>query len=58
MEMNIAEKSFKIFGLGLSKTGTSSLADALNELGFPTIHYPFDIVLTMNYGKEIITFQS
>ena len=40
--MDVAEKNFKIFGLGLSKTGTSSLADALNELGFPTIHYPFD----------------
>lgn len=34
---------FKIFGLGLSKTGTSSLEEALNILGFPTIHYPFDL---------------
>lgn len=32
----------KIFGLGLSKTGTSSLGEALNMLGIPTIHYPFD----------------
>lgn len=32
----------KIFGLGLSKTGTSSLAEALNRLGVRTIHYPSD----------------
>lgn len=32
----------KVFGLGLSKTGTSSLCDALNLLGVKTVHYPFD----------------
>ena len=32
----------KVFGLGLSKTGTSSLGEALNLLGVKTIHYPFD----------------
>ena len=32
----------KIFGIGLSKTGTSSLDRALNELGIPSIHYPHD----------------
>lgn len=32
----------KVFGLGLSKTGTSSLGEALNRLGIRTIHYPFD----------------
>ncbi|MEA2563615.1 MAG: hypothetical protein QOH06_5119 [Acidobacteriota bacterium] len=32
----------KVFGLGLSKTGTSSLAEALNVLGIRTIHYPSD----------------
>ncbi|HKV11291.1 MAG TPA: sulfotransferase [Thermoanaerobaculia bacterium] len=32
----------KVFGLGLSKTGTSSLAEALNQLGLRTIHYPSD----------------
>ena len=42
MGNNLAAMDFKIFGLGLSKTGTSSLGDALNELGLPTIHYPFD----------------
>ena len=28
----------KVFGVGLSKTGTSSLAAALEELGLPTVH--------------------
>jgi Sulfotransferase domain len=32
----------KVFGLGFSKTGTSSLAQALTELGFKTIHNPTD----------------
>lgn len=32
----------KIFGLGLSKTGTSSLAAALKILGFRTVHNPTD----------------
>ena len=32
----------KVFGLGLSKTGTSSLTEALNLLGVPSIHYPHD----------------
>lgn len=30
----------KIFGIGLSRTGTLSLAEALRELGYNTIHYP------------------
>lgn len=32
----------KIFGLGLSRTGTSSLSTALNILGFRSIHGPHD----------------
>lgn len=32
----------KVFGLGLSKTGTSSLTDALNLLGIRSAHYPHD----------------
>lgn len=31
----------KVFGLGLNKTGTTSLGEALNVLGIRTIHYPF-----------------
>jgi hypothetical protein len=34
----------KIFGIGLSKTGTSSLSEALNQLGIKSIHYPNDEV--------------
>ncbi len=30
----------KIFGIGLSKTGTNSLCDALTHLGFDMLHYP------------------
>jgi hypothetical protein len=32
----------KIFGLGLSKTGTSSLIHALQRLGIPSCHFPSD----------------
>lgn len=32
----------KVFGLGLSRTGTASLGHALNLLGVKTIHYPHD----------------
>lgn len=32
----------RIFGIGLSKTGTTSLASALNQLGIRTIHWPHD----------------
>ncbi len=30
----------KVFGIGLSKTGTTSLNDALSLLGIPSIHFP------------------
>lgn len=33
---------FKIFGIGLCKTGTKSLTQALTLLGIQTIHYPHD----------------
>jgi tetratricopeptide (TPR) repeat protein len=45
MATRLREPSFpdvnkpKIFGIGLSKTGTSSLAAALNELGFNTLDW-------------------
>lgn len=32
----------KVFGIGLSRTGTKSLTSALNILGIKTIHYPDD----------------
>jgi hypothetical protein len=40
--MNNLKGHQKVFGLGLSKTGTSSLAEALNILGIRTIHYLYD----------------
>lgn len=33
---------YKIFGLGLSKTGTSSLCEALRILGYRAVHNPTD----------------
>lgn len=33
----------KIFGIGLTKTGTRSLAEALTILGYKTIHYPWSL---------------
>lgn len=36
---------FKVFGIGLSRTGTTSLGTALNQLGIKTIHYPHDETL-------------
>ncbi len=33
----------KIFGIGLTKTGTSSLAFALKILGYTSIHYPWSL---------------
>jgi hypothetical protein len=32
----------KVFGLGLSRTGTRSLSAGLHVLGFDTVHYPTD----------------
>lgn len=37
-----AQSSFKVFGIGLSRTGTKSLTSALHVLGFKMIHYPED----------------
>ena len=34
----------KVFGIGLSRTGTTSLTRALEHLGHRTIHYPHDPV--------------
>lgn len=41
---NPAADGLKLFGIGLSKTGTTSLATALRLLGYRTIHYPQDPV--------------
>ena len=33
----------RVFGVGVGRTGTQSLAAALRILGFPTVHYPWGI---------------
>lgn len=40
--MSVLENGNKVFGIGLSRTGTTSLTDALNLLGVRTMHYPHD----------------
>ncbi|MBC6421767.1 MAG: hypothetical protein GDA43_03165 [Hormoscilla sp. SP5CHS1] len=35
-------KRMKVFGIGLSRTGTKSLTEALNMLGINVVHYPND----------------
>ena len=42
----------KVFGIGLSRTGTSSLADALQRLGLRSIHFPADPITQ----AELIAF--
>jgi len=42
----------KVFGIGLSRTGTTSLADALEGLGVSTIHFPSD----PETRRELISF--
>ena len=39
--MNQPIEGRKVFGIGLNKTGTTSLGEGLNALGIKTIHYPF-----------------
>jgi hypothetical protein len=36
------ERRHRVFGLGLSRTGTRSLTSALHVLGIDTVHYPID----------------
>ena len=54
----MASQTHKVFGLGPVRTGTTSLAAALNQLGINTIHYPHDAVtqreLEMSSGVHSI----
>ena len=57
--MNQPLSGKKVFGLGLNKTGTTSLGKALNLLGIKTIHYPFkqatyDELRAGNYRLSIL----
>jgi hypothetical protein len=40
LELDLKHKSNKIFGIGMPKTGTSSLHEALKILGYRSIHHP------------------
>jgi hypothetical protein len=39
----------KVFGIGLSRTGSTSLAEALTILGYRTVHFPADPVTQREY---------
>ena len=43
----------KIFGLGLSNTGTTSLAKALTILGYNTVHYPWSLQEIDDYDASV-----
>lgn len=43
----------KVFGIGLSRTGTMSLSDALNQIGLHSVHFPHDPV-TRKEVKEFL----
>lgn len=39
----LSPTNFKVFGIGLARTGSHSLTEALHTLGIDTIHYPNDL---------------
>jgi Sulfotransferase domain len=45
----------KLFGVGISRTGTTSLAAALNQLGIPTIHWPTSMHAICKYRGAVDT---
>lgn len=42
MHTTVSDQNTKIFGIGLSRTGTLSLTQALSILGIEAVHYPND----------------
>lgn len=44
----------KVFGIGLSKTGTHSLNAALTELGYPSVHYPCPALMSSGRYAEAL----
>lgn len=40
----------KIFGIGLPRTGTTSLNTALNTIGIPSIHFPFSLYESADFS--------
>lgn len=45
IDRHFQRKQTKVFGIGLSRTGTKTLTKALNLLGYDVVHYPIDEVL-------------
>jgi len=41
----------KIFGIGLPKTGTMSLYQAMKDLGFSSVHYSMDVDYDVHYNE-------
>ena len=52
----LKNKKRKIFGIGLSRTGTKSLTLALNMLGFKVAHYPDDEITLKELMAEKYNF--
>tara|TARA_R100000008_G_scaffold70576_1_gene48193 strand:- start:76 stop:639 length:564 start_codon:yes stop_codon:yes gene_type:complete len=52
-------KNYKVFGIGLSKTGTNSLTEALQILGYNTKHYPNPAqMLNRNFNELLKTYDA
>ena len=56
---NMLDPDIRIFGIGLSRTGTSSLTKALTMLGVKTVHYPNDMTTQQelkagNYNLSVL----
>lgn len=50
-------KKFKIFGVGLPKTGTQSLYFAISRLGYKSVHYPIDTVIPRLHQSDYSCFE-
>ena len=50
LELDVENRSNKIFGIGMPKTGTSSLREALEILGYRSVHSPFQYVFAQCLG--------
>lgn len=46
MKKDIKSKSNKVFCIGLSRTGTTSLSNILSDLGYNVIHYPLQLFIS------------
>jgi Sulfotransferase domain len=51
--MSIQRTGPKVFGIGISRTGTTSLSKALHRLGYDTIHAPLSIIKRAN-GRVVL----